>query len=226
MLTAPEILNDPGTTTVISVLPRRLDSPDTVLFGIRTATPTSSRHDNVLSTLTMRVPSTAMLDALNGCGVPASGLSCGSVVPVPRARSYPIGRRDTLAAGPSFLVESLLCRKLDLSTALVTGRFSGAIRAAAIAYDVVHDEESDPSAEPTFMLTMVLDIESGAEEIPRSTASYSRLAWVPIDRVHDAVRNRDPLDLVPDADPFAVCLHGLCVRSAAGIVAGPGSSDW
>lgn len=201
-------------TCVISLVIRRPDRPEEMLMGVRAETPTSARHPNVLSTPTMRIPQSA-LEAIIGEHPAALGypMDVGTVAPLSAAPAVEFGGAQALATTTAFLVESSLSRKLGSSDLLVTGELHGRATPAAIAVDVVPDPATGLD-ELTHMLTVVVDLDQGWDQIPGATPSYSELLWVPRDRLADALEHNDVLRLVPHID-LMVCLYGLCVRSAA-----------
>jgi hypothetical protein len=140
--------------------------------------------------------------------------SVGEMRRLVRDVADPIGVENSMRGVIAYLAETLLARKLGAGPSLINGDLTGSARLGAIAHDVVTDPESGRPDETTLMLTIVVSVEAGADLIPRSTESYSRLDWVPAARLGAAVRNRDPLMLIEDVD-LLVCLHGLCVRSAS-----------
>jgi hypothetical protein len=84
--------------------------------------------------------------------------------------------------------------------------------------DMVEDPLGTQATELTRMVTLRVLLTSGAELVPRCNPSYVRLEWVETVKLSSALRQRDALILIPDADPFMVCIHGLCVRSAAAVL--------
>jgi hypothetical protein len=127
-------------------------------------------------------------------------------------RSRKIGVPYSLASVEAFTAEALITRKLGLTDELINGRLAGDLSVMTLARDRIYDEAG--GEEETLMLTMGCDL-SERVDLVCDTACYSRLEWVPTDQVGAAVKSRDPLMLLPDASVFEVCLHGLCVRSAA-----------
>lgn len=208
--------------TVLSLLLTRSDRPEDLLLGIRDPR-VNPRHPNVLSTITQRVPD-VFLDQFD-LTIPRTSPNSGPLAqsqghaliagPRPRGQIGRTGPRNLL----SFAVETVLCRKLDLGSELEAGRIIGEAELCAITCDLVGDPLGTDQFEETIMLTAKVRIEAGADLIPTLTTSYSRLEWVDVSELTEAVRQRDPLRLINDVDPIAVCLHGLCVRAAAGVVA-------
>jgi transcriptional regulator with XRE-family HTH domain len=201
-------------TPVVSLV---IQHEDMVLLGIRAATITSGRHPNVLSSPTMRIPRSLMHAALEEIGVDIPAL--GEIRLLHGPRQVRFGCRDSMKDQIAYLAECLLARKLGVSDALVTGRLNGRAVPRAIALDVVADEGTITlDEELTLMLSIQLYIESGLTQFPASTPSYSHLGWFAADRVQEAVALNDALILLPNSRPWEVCLHGLCVRSAAEIL--------
>jgi hypothetical protein len=165
----------------------------------------------------MRVPRAFFDAALTSTGLSRALPDLGAILPVRGAAAVPIGQAMSLEEPVAFLVEGLLARKLGVGNGLTTGQVAGEARVSGLAHDVVYDPASDGSPETTLMLSVTVELQSGGDLVPAETASYSRLEWVSADRVQDAVARKDVHALVPDAD-LEVCLHGLCVRSAAVVI--------
>lgn len=186
---------------------------DRVLLGVRKASRTSPRHPDVLSTPTMRIPMSFMTDLLASEPDRVVTLSPPRFETLSDSPVARIGVPYSLASPHAFVAEALICRKLALTPYLVAGDLDGELSLSTIAYDLIHDDEG--GYEQTLMLTMSCVLAGPASELPAASPSYSRLDWVDTRQVGDAVRSRNPLLLLPDASPFEVCIHGLCVRSAA-----------
>lgn len=198
---------------VASLLLFRDSSLGEILLGVRRPTATSSRHPDVLSTPTMRVPLRFLAEAVGDIGEQSRPLTIGEFRPLSGRREAPLGSAYSLADPATFLAEALMCRKLGLGEVVVSGRLTARATVLGIAYDRIFDESG--GYENTLMMTVrVVPVERLADD-PVSTASYSRLEWVDSSTVGTAVAARDPLLLLPDASVWEVCLHGLCVRSAA-----------
>jgi hypothetical protein len=206
------LTDDSSVVPVVSLLLFRDATRQEVLLGLRRAPATSPRHPNVLSTPTTRVPMSIMSLMLS-----AERINLGAT-PGPwfrrldGARSWKIGIPLSLTSVEAFTAEALITRKLGLADELIDGRLTGDLSFMTLARDRIYDEVG--GEQETLMLTMGCDL-SERVDLVCDTASYSRLEWVPADQIGDAVKSRDPLMLLPDASVFEVCLHGLCVRSAA-----------
>jgi hypothetical protein len=182
--------------SVVSLLIERVDQPSRLLMGVRDPR-VNVRHPGVLSTVTQRTPallSDALIDASPGEQKIGSG----------------IGPRGLL----SYVAESVLSRKLDASHLLEAGNLAGSVTFARRMVDVVDDPLGTQISESTSMVTLRVCIDRGADKIPSSSTSYLRLDWVDKKDLGLAFRTHDALLLIPDADPFLVCIHGLCVKSA------------
>jgi hypothetical protein len=185
-----------------------------VYLGVRRPVLTSSRHPGVLSTLTMSIPEPffrAALAEFDHSDLPAVGEVLQSTATVERA----VGEANGMGSPSVFLAESLLARKLEIGHLLVNGDLCGQLRLLGVASDVVNDPKGGGAAEHTMMATFGLTLTGGVALLPGSSSSYSRLAWVDGSALGEALAQNDALLLLPDADPFEVCIHGLCVRSAA-----------
>lgn len=201
---------------VVALIVHAAEDPSRVLLGVRAPVPTSPRHPEVLSTPTMRVPAAVMEATLaEGLAGGPPALEPGEIQPLQGAPSVPFGRAKSLTEPVAFLAEHLLSRKLGVSAGLAHGRVAGTASAAVLAMDEVLDPASpDGGAELTYMLSIRLALESGADAFPEATDHYSRLHWVEAAKLPAAIDANRPISLVPDID-LNVCLHGLCVRSAA-----------
>jgi hypothetical protein len=139
----------------------------------------------------------------------------GSIAGITSDRGVAIGCGASLGYADTFVVESLLARKLGVADSLVLGRIQGRAKPATIAVDNVDDPLGTGRTEHTYMISYSLVLEAGADLVPTETASYSRLIWAPTRLLGQAVASRDALILDDTLDPIEVCIHGLCVRSAA-----------
>lgn len=201
-------------TAVVSLVIRQPDSRS-ILLGVRRSTSTSARHPDVLSTITMRIPAAILTAALEEVGAAGLMPSFGESIHIDRAPELRFGEPDGFQYVATVLSESLMARKLDVADSLVQGLIGGSIRPLGIAAELVEDPKGGFGAERTVMLTYELMAERGASLFKPESASYSTIAWVDGARLGEALARNDALLLVPDADPFEVCIHGLCVRSAA-----------
>jgi hypothetical protein len=184
------------TQNVLSLLIRDSDQPSQLLMGIRSPD-VNERHPNVLSTITQRIPAITLKSFETG------EVEVGHT-----------GDRTLLA----FTVEALLARKLNVADELERGELHGHARVMSVTTGMVGDPQGTETVENTTMTNVMVVFDRGARRIPSRTTSYSRLAWIETAELPAAVRNRDALRLIPDANPFEVCLHGLCVRSAVTIL--------
>lgn len=198
---------------VVSLLLYKDASRAEVLLGVRRSSLNSPRHPDVLSTPTMRVPYSFMAQVLTAQQVAICDAAPPTFVAISDPGKCPIGVPYSLASPGAFLVEALMCRKLGLGSAIVSGEFSGVLSMEALAFDLVHDDHD--GYEQTLMLTYGCVPTRGASAVPSASAAYSRMDWVDASLVDAATRSKDPQLLLPDASPIEVCIHGLCVRSAA-----------
>jgi hypothetical protein len=206
------LADDASVVPVVSLLMFRTTEREEVLLGVRRSSVTSPRHKDVLSTPTMRIPMPIMLELLSDEKVQLAENSIPWFCRLGDSRSRKIGVPYSLASVEAFVAEALIARKLGMVEALVKGRLEGDLSLTALAYDLIYDDAG--GEEKTLMLTMSCML-SRPVTLPDSSEGYSRLDWVRADQVGQAVMNRDPLMLLPDASIWEVCLHGLCVRSAA-----------
>ena len=207
------------TAFVVSLLVSKPASSELYL-GVRRCVSTSDRHPGVLSTLTMRVPPEVFLAACKYEGLDdVPEIECGQVEPFADSQGHAVGRSFGMALLPVYVAEALLTRKVGVGDALVAGQLLGTLRPLGLAADLVDDPKGGGEAEQTVMLTYELTVTAGLEHLPRASGSYSQLAWVDGSALQASLDANDALLLLPDADPFEVCIHGLCVRSAAVLAA-------
>lgn len=207
--------------TVASLLIESEDRAGELLMGIRSPE-VSFRHPNVLSTITQRIPRSTvewlgLTVPMNGPGGQLLKQARGHTL-TPDAMAVSIGGtgdREPL----NLIVEAMLARKIGAASLLELGKLSGVARVCALTLDVVADPMGSGISEETLMVTIKVILKSGANLLPSQSTAYSRIAWVNLDKLWEAVRNHDALMLLEDVDPFAICLHGLCVRSAATVLA-------
>jgi hypothetical protein len=206
------LVDDPSVVSALSLLIFRDVTERELLLGVRRPSVTSGRHGGVLSTPTMRLPASLMGQILRELDyVPGYGdepfFEC-----LRAPQTCEIGVAYAGASEQAFAAEALISRKLGLAAELVEGRLRGQLSAAAIGYDLVYDPIG--GLEKTLMLTLRCVL-SAPIDLPERSPSYSRLAWVDSANVEAAVKARDPMLLLPDESVWEICLHGLCVRSAA-----------
>jgi hypothetical protein len=198
--------------TVASLCMYDSTARERLVLGVRSPSAVSSRHPNVLSTPTMRIPSELvpllLEEDVKGVGEMKPG-QFRSVRAAPHGR---IGAALSTSNVTTLIAETVLSRKMGLGDALVTQRLTGEAWVTAIGFDRVLDESLE-DAEDTFMITIVVECDRVPDLAP--TESYSRLEWVSAEKLGEAVETRDPLLLLGHGYSWEVCLHGLCVRSAA-----------
>lgn len=115
-------------------------------------------------------------------------------------------------------VKSILSQKLGLGDALESGTVH--FEAGAVAVTVgrsYYDSKKVPNSESIAMITLLVAMRSGAEEIGDRTASYSKIKWVSVYQFLDAVRAKDPSRM--RLDPIELCIHGLCITSTYVVMA-------
>jgi len=165
---------------------------------------TNARHPGMVSTLTMRLPPS--ITGQLGPNVPIQG-------------EYELGSAGAGTRLVPFLVESLLARKLRAGDAVEANAIRGTCALRWIAEREVDDPLGTAASEYTRMFTVVADLTSGWDIIPSSTMSYSHVSWIPVDDFRRAWRRRDGQMLFPNANPFEICIGGLCVQSAVRVLA-------
>jgi hypothetical protein len=183
-----------------------------VLVAVRRRA-TNERHPGVISLPTMRIPSefAAIL-------AEQAALDSESQFPVyVPAEPVPVGhtgRKPPVV----FLAESLLCRKLGVADLLEYGRLTGRCSLRLVTQRDVEDPNGTSITEPTRMFTVVVDLDGEDISFPVETASYSEIHWVEPDLLVASWYARDGQMLLPDANPFEICIRGLCVQSGVELI--------
>jgi hypothetical protein len=178
-----------------------------ILMGVRRPVPASPRHPGVLSTPTMRLPRQVFESVTRPLEV-ESGVVVLDEQPVRRTGPGSFQHVET------FVVESLMARKLGLGDALMTGRVRARVTTTSVAVDHVADPLGSGLSELTHMISWSVVLEAGADLVPSATSAYAPLLWADTERVREAMRAKDALIVDDTLNPFEVCIDGLCVRSA------------
>ncbi len=185
---------------VVSLLIERQDKPGRLLMGVR-APMQNLRHPGVLSTITQRLP-----------------LALADLLVDHSQAEVPLGVQRSGMVLPSYVAEAVMARKLSVGHYIEQGEFRGWVSLVSDVTDLVEDPLGTQIAELTRMVTLRVLLTSGADLVPTCNPSFVRLDWVETGKLSKALSQRDALILIPDADPFMVCIHGLCVRSAAAVL--------
>ncbi len=171
---------------------------------------TNPRHPGVVSLPTMRIPTALGLLMAPWQALGPAGAADFSPV---EGAGQPFGRPGAGRGLASFLAETLLSRKLGAADLLEAGRLRGRCALRLLSVAVVDDPTGTTRAELTRMYTLVIQVDAGGQLMPRESASYSEIRWVDRDLFRYAWRTRDAQLLFPDANPFEICIRGLCVIS-------------
>jgi hypothetical protein len=200
---------------VISAVIFRDDSKEEVLLGVRNPTTIAPRHPGVLSTPTLRIPSTMFAFLIPPADV---RFDVDDSVSLDHLGNLQIGRGAHYEQPHAFMLEALLARKLGLSGALTNAEFCAIARPRLLSLDYVEDPLGSQVAEWTEMLTYELIILAGSDCFPAKTDAYTHLLWANIDRIPKAFYMRDALIVDDTLNPFEVCIHGLCIKSAVQLI--------
>ncbi|MET8356920.1 hypothetical protein [Micromonospora sp. NPDC005171] len=211
---APSGISRQQAVGVISAVVFRDRGMAEVLLGVRRPTPLVKRFPGVVSTPTMGVPWTVFQTLDPGI---AHREQQAQVEKLAQSPWFAVGGGGYLSTAGGYALEHLMARKLGLAPALVMGRFRATARLWARSLDNVSDPLGTEEQQWTAMLTYLVTVGEGAEEVPAETSSYSRLLWAPIETARAAILARDALILDEDLNPFEVCLQGLCLRSIVGL---------
>jgi hypothetical protein len=189
------------------------DESGRVLVGVRDIE-RNVRHPGVISIPTMRVP-LALARELCGERVPDATEQAVEVSGPVR----PVGGHGSTIALEGLLVEALLTKKLGLGDALVSGAVRGHCSVRLAMFDRVDDPTGrDGREEVTMMVTLGVTLSGVRRFLPARTASYSDFAWVPCEELTQAWHGRCAQQLFPYANPFEICIRGLCIRSAVHLI--------
>jgi hypothetical protein len=211
-----QMASDPAPAFVVSLLLSDSASHDDVVLGVRRRTIQAPRHPGVVSTPTQRIPR-PLFDACVGAWPPPTGPR-PTIVPVEAGAPYPIGAPCTSELAVSYVVESLLARKLEMAAPLAAGLVRGTAAPVALASAIVPDRQGQGPPEPTVMLTIRVLAGGVTRHLPPATVFYSQLLLCDATRFTEAVRRRDALAVHDSLDPFEVCIGGLCVVSASAVL--------
>ena len=197
---------------VLSVLFVRNAPSYQVLVGLR-ATETNPRHPGVVSTPTMRIPA-AVARELCRTNMPQGEGSWNIDGPV-----HPFGVSGSGNSIEGLLVESILTKKIISGHLLESGEVSGTCSVSCISMGDVDDPTGrDGTTEPTLMVTITAVCSQGSKYLEGNSSSYSKITWVAPDQLIRSWREHDAQILFPNANPFEICIHGLCVRSAVHVL--------
>lgn len=162
---------------------------------------TNATHPNTVSVPTQRVPR-ALIEALKSTSLGTSKWSSNSDVS---------GHSPVI-----FVVESLLARKFMMGDVLEGAQLSLEVRFGTL--QMGQAEYGPNCAEPIAMANLLVRVTSGVSLFPRRSSSYREIRWVDPDEFLDALNSRAALTLFPLEDPLALCIHGLCVSTAARLI--------
>jgi hypothetical protein len=212
----------PAPVLCLTILDVRRPDPR-ILVGVRSPL-VNATHPNVVSTPTIRIPPGSAADLLDGAGFrPAS--PDGHRLWLSGARSTNGARRGSSLGTGSWegggdhdpLIHettSLMAKKLGLADALAVDRFLFSVEPVSAVLGAANYANLG-CTEFIVMTNLLVRVLDGADLVPASTVEYDPLVWVDVARFLVAVEERDPFAILPDGDPFELCVHGLCVSSAA-----------
>lgn len=197
---------------VLSVVFLRREPEPQILVAVR-AQETNPRHPGVVSVPTMRIP-LALADRLTGGELPEDGGYLDLLGP-----GQPFGTTGAGSSIEGLLVESILCKKIISGSMLESGEIQGACSVRCVSKADVDDPTGrDGRVEPTLMVTIVAECEKGGKYLEGKSASYSEITWIDQQDLMTSWRRRDAQFLFPDANPFEICIRGLCVSSAVHVL--------
>jgi hypothetical protein len=180
-----------------------------LLLGVRRAE-TNGDHREVASVPTKRVPEPLFRAAsASACEPLAAGdgvrfLDGAVVTNHARPGANPL----------TDIVEGVLARKLGLADALEHRLVSFSAQARVLKTGSSPRLRDEDGGEPLAMLNVLVVLRTGRRSIPASTASYSLLSWLRVDRFLDRAMQDRSLSLAgPHAEARYVC-GGLCICTA------------
>lgn len=189
----------------------RVHDESHVLLAVRD--PVSNKtHPNIISVPTQRIPQ-SMFGALMTSGISQTPLDATTKLfhQMPTSSVSCNGHFNII-----FAVNSLLATKMGVSDFLERKEILySAYLSALVSGTVFHDDNSEVTA----MLNILVLIEKGAHLFPTRTASYSHIMWRPVTTFLNTAREKNPLLLDSNLDPFEYCIHGLCIKSAFNVLA-------
>jgi len=197
---------------VLSVVFLRREPGRQILVGVR-AQDTNPRHPGVVSVPTMRIP--LELAALLTRGEnPEEGGYLNILGP---RRTFGTAGSGTSIEG--LLVESVLTKKIISGHMLESGDIQGTCSVRCVSKAAVDDPTGrDGAVEPTLMVTIVAECEKGGKYLEGNSASYSEITWLDPQDLMTSWQRRDAQFLFPDANPFEICIRGLCISSAVHVL--------
>ena len=202
---------DPTLRCVSGLVLLTPSKPHRVLVGIR-AFETNTRHPGVISVPTMRIPR-----SLAGSLVESLDPAVAGAELVGSISSF--GMPGSTESIQGLLVEAILAKKLELGGFLESGLIQGHCSVGLIAQGPVDDPTGVGEApEETLMVTILAYCETGEKYLPGSSKSYSQIAWVDTCDLVTAWSCRDGQILFPEANPFEICIRGLCISSAVDVI--------
>jgi hypothetical protein len=201
-------------------LPASAPFPDGLNLQLVVRDPaTNSTHGDVISVPTMRVPAPLFDSLLPSIGSYEDERGKTTIYSIEQADS--IEQSDNVCLDGHnpliFTVEGILAQKLGVADQLELGQltFNAVLAAKGVGTSVYH--EPVRRFEQIRMAGIVVEVTGGADLVPSTTASYSRILWVPVKDFLHAVETRNPAAV--GLDPFKFCIHGLCIATTYDILA-------
>lgn len=181
-----------------------------MLVALRRAV-TNVRHPGVVSLPTMRVPAATKVLLPTPAHEPDVQDEVEFRGVLREQEQFGVPGAGAVAA--SYLTEAILSRKLGAADLLETGQLTGWCAVRMTAEGIVDDPTGTTDSELTLMYTILVRIDTGANLLPTESAAYSHIRWVDPKLFLLAWHRRDAQLLFPDANPFEICIRGLCIRS-------------
>lgn len=213
-------LNNPSPVVSLTIVDsstldqNRINERTRMLLVVR-SDETNRTHPNVISVPTQRIPK-PLLDAIL-----QSSFSSRQVHLTTFFSSDEISNSSTSGHNPLiYTVESILSRKLRLSEALETEKFTFGCRLYALRKGKSYHPNlslEDGREEYISMANILVSVFYGIDLVPTTSASYSHIFWTDVKHFVETMQNRDPL--IINLNPIEYCLHGQCILTSYQIMA-------
>ena len=120
-----------------------------------------------------------------------------------------------------YAVDALMSKKLGASELLESESmlYNAEIKLIkdGISY---HKVENQIDLVPHYisMVNILVQIQEGASGIPSRTASYRYLIWTRVEDFLRSFKEKDPILISKELDPFKYCLHGMCISTSTNVL--------
>jgi hypothetical protein len=188
----------------LSILDGDPNDPSTRIMIVVRDPATNHKHSNVVSVPTARIPP----DIVTAFTRRARRVGCFG-----RTDLYESATSNSSSGGHDPLIyaaSEILARKLGAADLLERQEITFVSRLVAGCLGDMRYEDTSP--ERIQMLNVELVVTRAADQFVPSTASYSHIMWVTVDRFLEAVKRKHPDVLGLSGLEF--CIHGLCISTS------------